>query len=144
MAGYNVDGTLDATFGAGGKVVTDFGWPAEGTSAALQPDGKILVVGRGHPTEDQDFVLTRSGRNSFGPFHEFARIRAMTSAVKAATRITPGTGPAGPHLAKVNEPTARTSAFFLPPGLEEWLDVLAHDLSKLGSRRIAGNEGTGG
>ena len=46
LARYNVDGTLDATFGSGGRVVTDFGSMDEEIRAlALQPDGKIVVVG---------------------------------------------------------------------------------------------------
>src|SRR5213075_2062791 len=41
---YNVDGTLDPTFGVGGKVAT--GGPADGATAmALQADGKIVVAG---------------------------------------------------------------------------------------------------
>jgi uncharacterized delta-60 repeat protein len=43
---YNPDGTLDSTFGAGGKVVTDFGATTEEVSAiAIQGDGKIVVAG---------------------------------------------------------------------------------------------------
>src|SRR5438093_12045130 len=40
---YNVDGTLDTTFGANGKVRTDFpGLAAVASSVLVQPDGKIL------------------------------------------------------------------------------------------------------
>jgi uncharacterized delta-60 repeat protein len=43
---YNTDGSLDATFGTGGKVTTDFGSTADNaTSATLQSDGKIVVAG---------------------------------------------------------------------------------------------------
>jgi uncharacterized delta-60 repeat protein len=44
---YRPDGTLDATFGAGGFVVTEFGpgTIAYATAVVLQPDGKILVAG---------------------------------------------------------------------------------------------------
>lgn len=43
---YRPDGTLDATFGAGGLVVTELGDGTIGSVAAvtLQPDGKILVA----------------------------------------------------------------------------------------------------
>jgi len=41
---YNPDGSLDTSFGVGGKVVTDLG---VGYSVALQPDGKIVVAGTG-------------------------------------------------------------------------------------------------
>ncbi len=46
LARYNSDGTLDTTFGTGGKVVTDFaGGYDEAHSVAVQRDGKIVVVG---------------------------------------------------------------------------------------------------
>ena len=42
---YNLDGSLDTTFGGTGKVTTDLGSADEGGwSAALQSDGKIVVV----------------------------------------------------------------------------------------------------
>jgi uncharacterized delta-60 repeat protein len=44
---FNRDGTLDTTFGSGGKVVTDFSLPYnEARAMAIQSDGKIIVVGR--------------------------------------------------------------------------------------------------
>ena len=42
---YNTDGTLDNTFGAGGKIVTDFGGTEFATTVALQSDGKIVLSG---------------------------------------------------------------------------------------------------
>jgi uncharacterized delta-60 repeat protein len=47
LARYDVDGTLDPTFGTGGLVTTDFpGGSSEGAnSLALQPDGKIVAAG---------------------------------------------------------------------------------------------------
>jgi uncharacterized delta-60 repeat protein len=43
---YNPSGTLDGSFGKGGKVVFDFfGSFDQANSAVLQPDGKIIVVG---------------------------------------------------------------------------------------------------
>jgi len=48
LARYRTDGTLDPSFGSGGRVTTDFG-PGGGSAwaAALQPDGKILAAGTG-------------------------------------------------------------------------------------------------
>ncbi len=47
---YNTDGTLDVTFGRGGKVRTDFpGLAAEPSSVAIQRDGKIVVAGGAFP-----------------------------------------------------------------------------------------------
>src|SRR5437660_4294349 len=47
---YNPDGTLDTTFGRGGKVRTDFpGLAAVPSSVVIQPDGKIVVAGGAFP-----------------------------------------------------------------------------------------------
>jgi uncharacterized delta-60 repeat protein len=61
LARYRADGTLDSTFGEGGKVITDFGGRYEGAeSLALQNDGKIIVAGRtGGGDSDFDFALGR-------------------------------------------------------------------------------------
>lgn len=46
LARYNSSGTLDGSFGKGGKVVFDFfGSFDQANAAVLQPDGKIIVVG---------------------------------------------------------------------------------------------------
>ncbi len=45
VARYNTDGSLDITFGADGKVITDFGGDDEGNAVAMQKDGKIVVAG---------------------------------------------------------------------------------------------------
>ena len=43
---FNVDGSLDPTFGSGGKLTTDFFGGDDAVRAALiQPDGKIVVAG---------------------------------------------------------------------------------------------------
>ncbi len=48
VARYNTDGSLDSSFGASGKVTTDFGGgPDAGKSVAIQSDGKIVVTGSG-------------------------------------------------------------------------------------------------
>ncbi|MGI8820668.1 MAG: delta-60 repeat domain-containing protein, partial [Chthoniobacterales bacterium] len=45
------DGDLDPTFGAGGKVVTDFNNSTDWLSrVAVQPDGKIVAIGDTHPS----------------------------------------------------------------------------------------------
>jgi uncharacterized delta-60 repeat protein len=67
LARYNVDGSLDAAFGSGGKVVTDFGTPAAPTvdriaAMAVAADGKIVVAGSTRPAARQDaadFALAR-------------------------------------------------------------------------------------
>ena len=72
LARLNTDGSLDtegldrymdAPFGTGGKVTTDFeGDDDEATSVAIEPSGKILVAGLATPTgttELGDFGLAR-------------------------------------------------------------------------------------
>jgi uncharacterized delta-60 repeat protein len=47
VARLNPDGTLDATFGSGGKVTTAFSGAFAGISAlVLQSDGKIVAAGQ--------------------------------------------------------------------------------------------------
>ena len=46
LALYNSDGSLNTSFGVGGKVVTDVEWNDEGYALAVQPDGKIVLAGR--------------------------------------------------------------------------------------------------
>jgi uncharacterized delta-60 repeat protein len=45
LARYNQDGTLDATFGNGGKVTTAFNQSVDHVALALQSDGKVIVAG---------------------------------------------------------------------------------------------------
>src|SRR6266480_4615089 len=62
VARYNPDGTLDKTFGVGGKVQTDFpGLAAVASSVVIQPDGKIVVAGGAFPlfTFLGDFKVVR-------------------------------------------------------------------------------------
>lgn len=46
LARYNPSGSLGSSFGVAGIVMTDFGGFDDASSVALQPDGKIIVVGR--------------------------------------------------------------------------------------------------
>ncbi len=61
MARYNLDGMLDLTFGAGGKVTTAFASPAAASGVALQTDGKIILVGIAHGVsiDPDEFVAAR-------------------------------------------------------------------------------------
>ncbi|MGI9113087.1 MAG: delta-60 repeat domain-containing protein [Gaiellaceae bacterium] len=51
LARYNPDGSLDASFGSGGKVTTDFGGRDQGNAVAIQADGKIVAAGMGAKIE---------------------------------------------------------------------------------------------
>ena len=64
LARYNVDGTIDQSFGTGGKKTTDFPSGGGGSMAALvmQPGGKLVAAGRattGGADEPGDFALVR-------------------------------------------------------------------------------------
>ena len=52
---YNADGSLDTSFGNGGKVTTDFGGTDFATGVAVLADGKIVVSG----TSNGNFALAR-------------------------------------------------------------------------------------
>jgi uncharacterized delta-60 repeat protein len=45
LARYNPDGTLDTTFGTGGKVTTDFPGGGDANALAVQADGKLVAAG---------------------------------------------------------------------------------------------------
>src|SRR5215468_84181 len=66
LARYNSNGTLDASFGSGGRVTTDFAGPNDqAESVAVQPDGRIVVAGAaGRFTNTGfDFALARYNTN---------------------------------------------------------------------------------
>jgi len=57
---YDSAGNLDASFGIGGVVVTDFAALADVAKAvAIQPDGKIVVAGRSQNASGIDFAVAR-------------------------------------------------------------------------------------
>lgn len=65
MARYNTDGSLDATFGSGGKVVFNASLTGDHIAAlALQSDGRILAAGYADnpalpPSDASDFAIAR-------------------------------------------------------------------------------------
>ena len=59
LARYDPNGSLDASFGAGGKVVTSFGGADQASAVTLQPDGKIVVAGQTDTGISIDFALAR-------------------------------------------------------------------------------------
>jgi len=58
LARYTASGSLDPTFGSGGKVITDFGGDAY--ALVLQPDGKLVAAGARPPNA---FALARYNAN---------------------------------------------------------------------------------
>jgi uncharacterized delta-60 repeat protein len=61
LARYSLDGSLDSSFGTGGKVITDFGGVGGRANAVvLQPDGKIVAAGISvHAANPATFALAR-------------------------------------------------------------------------------------
>src|SRR6266545_3091173 len=59
LARYNPDGSLDTSFGAGGKVTTPIG---AANALVLQPDGKLVAAGSNY-ISPSDFVLVRYNPN---------------------------------------------------------------------------------
>ncbi len=59
---YNADGSLDTTFGTGGKVTTAIGSASEeARSVAIQADGRIVAAGGSYNGLNNDFALVRYG-----------------------------------------------------------------------------------
>ena len=56
---YNVNGSLDTTFGGTGKVITSTGTNDKPESVVVQGDGKILVAGRSRIFSFYDYSLMR-------------------------------------------------------------------------------------
>lgn len=68
---HNADGTIDASFGNNGTVISDFGNMESPTVAGFQPDSKILIGGISRDANGSDMLLVRynangSIDNSFG------------------------------------------------------------------------------
>jgi uncharacterized delta-60 repeat protein len=65
LARYTARGRLDASFGRGGRVLTDFGARccAEAARVAIQADGKIVVAGDASRRTATDFALARYNAN---------------------------------------------------------------------------------
>jgi uncharacterized delta-60 repeat protein len=57
VARLDSNGSLDGTFGAGGKATVDWGAPTFANAVALQPNGRIVVVGE--RTAGGDFAIAR-------------------------------------------------------------------------------------
>jgi uncharacterized delta-60 repeat protein len=75
LARYNSDGSLDTSFGNGGKVTTDFiGGNDIASGIVIDGDGKIIVVGNNGSNAGFDFALARYNSDgsldtSFNPGH---------------------------------------------------------------------------
>jgi uncharacterized delta-60 repeat protein len=59
MARYNVDGTLDDSFNATGKVLTDFGGVDDPFGVVTDSKGRIVAAGFSNANGTSDFALAR-------------------------------------------------------------------------------------
>ncbi len=59
IARLNANGTLDSTFSGDGKQTTNFGGNENARAVAIQPDGKIVVVGLKQVGSTRSFALAR-------------------------------------------------------------------------------------
>ena len=109
LARYNPNGTLDPTFGSGGKVTTDFaGGDDIGISLVVQADGKLVAGGYAFIGALRDFALARYKPNgtldrSFGrqgkvitDFTGGGDDGAVTLALQADGKLVAGGFAAGP------------------------------------------------
>ena len=61
---YNADGSLDTSFGTGGKVTTSIeSIDDEAFALVLQPDGKLVAVGYANDGSNEDFAVVRYSAN---------------------------------------------------------------------------------
>lgn len=70
---FNNDGTLDATFGNGGQITTDFFGRADKLNALLiQQDGKLLAIGTAtNSAENADFAIVRYSQENAQPITKY-------------------------------------------------------------------------
>ena len=59
LARYNINGSLDTSFGTGGTVTTTIGNASFANSVAIQPDDKIVVAGSAFISATSEFALVR-------------------------------------------------------------------------------------
>lgn len=86
LARYNVDGSLDSTFGTGGKVTTVFGGFEDTASAvAIQQDGKIVVVGTTDANGSANYQFALARYNSDGELDTTFSSDGMTTTTLSGT-----------------------------------------------------------
>jgi len=92
VARLNVNGTLDATFGAGGVVTTNIGAASFGNAVAIYPsagtatDGDIVVVGDGGTKTDA--VVARYLGQATGPYFTIAGSSSLTAGTTGTFTIS--------------------------------------------------------
>ena len=109
LARYNADGSLDTTFGTGGKVTTDFGTADGANAVALQDDGEIVVAG----FANSDFALAITPTAVWTP--PLAEIAKSQPILAVVTRLLPSPSNSTGRLSWPGpEIQARTSPLISP------------------------------
>lgn len=67
---YTTNGSLDTSFGSGGKVATNFGGDDVASGMAIQDDGKILLAGTSY-VSNGDFAIARYEGGPFSPLESW-------------------------------------------------------------------------
>lgn len=110
VARYNIDGSLDATFGSGGIVTTDIGEYARAWGIALQADGKIVVAGRGGTIFQSSFTVVRYNPNgSLDP--TFGSGGIVTTVIGSFAQITDVVIQSDGKIVAAGEATAQGAPF---------------------------------
>jgi uncharacterized delta-60 repeat protein len=102
LSRYLADGSIDPSFGHGGKVITDFATSFDWAFAlVLQPDGKIVVGGVTDASGSRDFALARyQPDGSLDPvFGQGGRVIAKLRPLSADTVYSLALQPDGKILA---------------------------------------------
>lgn len=95
MARYSPNGSLDPTFGAGGRVITDFGYQEAFADLAFAADGNLIVAGSS--TElgriGSTFALARYNTNgvldaTFGPPGKFGKVTTFVGSFTFGSALT--------------------------------------------------------
>lgn len=124
-ARYNLDGSLDSTFGTGGRVTTDFGGGDRGEGMAMQADGRIVVAGTSHrQPRNVDFALARYLGGSAAPTATPSVAPPIPTASPTAPSPT-ATLTVCPGVAGRVPRAALDQAISLPDRVDGW-DLLCH------------------
>lgn len=130
LARYMANGTLDPTFGTGGKVNTDFGnWESDGAnSVIIQPDGKIVAGGWTELYNDtvgwqDDYALARYNANG-----------SLDPAFGTNGKITTGTG----YSEEIRSLTLQKDGKIIGAGMVQWSDEYGY-YTDLGLSRYSSN-----
>jgi uncharacterized delta-60 repeat protein len=145
-ARFNLNGSLDMTFGTGGKVTTDFaGLVDQGFDIVLQPDNKFIVVGSADEPRNGGINIALAQYNpdgsldtSFGTNGKFTgdANNGSTDLVFSAALVPGGKLAVAGATCRLNGPTAQD---FSPNGQTGCDDFMAVRLDGLKEKKKACN-----